>query len=189
MVDCYLSLSSRLHTVISVSLPHTYVPASILNSDPVFLFFSRIVLALSKLTWFVDIQSHVSLSIEERSRLCGCLNYEKLSLAVCKELAKNPRIPPRIAVQALISQQSRVPKESDYCNNLSTSSTTQMVLYNDAENFLEENEDMRQNLTRMQWRVVELEKECREMKGHMSKLVRHNVLTIPSHNRTLPRLC
>ncbi|XP_050275839.1 BTB/POZ domain-containing protein At3g19850 isoform X2 [Quercus robur] len=137
----------------------------------------------------IYIQSHVSLSIEERSRLCGCLNYEKLSLAVCKELAKNPRIPPRIAVQALISQQSKVPKELDYYNNLSTSSTTQMVLYNDAENFLEENEDMRQNLTRMQWRVVELEKECREMKGHMSKLVRHNVMTIPSHNRTLPRLC
>ncbi|XP_023909221.1 BTB/POZ domain-containing protein At3g19850 isoform X3 [Quercus suber] len=137
----------------------------------------------------IYIQSHVSLSIEERSRLCGCLNYEKLSLAVCKELAKNPRIPPRIAVQALISQQSKVPKELDYCYNLSTSSTTQMVLYDDGENFLEENEDMRQNLTRMQWRVVELEKVCREMKGHMSKLVRHNVPTIPSHNRTLPKLC
>lgn len=169
-------------------------PLPYLILTQVFLLFSRIVvLALSILTWFVDIQSHVSLSIEERSRLCGCLNYEKLSLAVCKELAKNPRIPPRIAVQALISQQSKVPEELDYCDNLSTSGTTQIVLYNDkdndAESFLEENEDMRQNLSRMQWRVVELEKVCRETKGLMSKLVRHNVLTIPSHNRTLPRLC
>lgn len=143
-------------------------PLPYLILTQVFLLFSRIVLALSILTWFVDIQSHVSLSIEERSRLCGCLNYEKLSLAVCKELAKNPRIPPRIAVQALISQQSKVPEELDYCDNLSTSGTTQIVLYNDkdndAESFLEENEDMRQNLSRMQWRVVELEKVCRETK-------------------------
>lgn len=49
-------------------------------------------------------QSHPTISTEERSRLCRCLNYEKLSLEACKDLAKNPRIPPRIAVQALAAQ-------------------------------------------------------------------------------------
>jgi hypothetical protein len=140
---------------------------------------------------WISIQSHQSLSFEERSRLCGCLNYEKLSLEVCKELAKNPRIPPRIAVQALISQQSKVPKELDYKSPRTSSS--QMVLYNDindAESISEENEDLKQNIERMQCRVVELEKVCRQMKGQMSRMVRHNnVLPIPGHNRTLPRLC
>jgi hypothetical protein len=140
---------------------------------------------------WISIQSHQSLSFEERSRLCGCLSYEKLSLEVCKELAKNPRIPPRIAVQALISQQSKVPKELDYKSPRTSSS--QMVLYNDindAESISEENEDLKQNIERMQCRVVELEKVCRQMKGQMSRMVRHNnVLTIPGDNRTLPRLC
>jgi hypothetical protein len=119
-------------------------------------------------------QSHPSLSSEERSRICGCLNYEKLSLEVCKELAKKPRIPPGIAVQALISQQSKIgTKELVYGSILS-----------------EEKEDMTVNLERMQWRVVELEQVCREMKGQMSRLVRHNVLTnVPGHTRSLPRLC
>ncbi|KAJ6357360.1 hypothetical protein OIU78_005254 [Salix suchowensis] len=57
--------------------------------------------------------SHPTLSFEERSRLCGCLNYAKMSLEACKDLAKNPRIPPNIAVQALKLQHSKIP-ESDF---------------------------------------------------------------------------
>lgn len=46
------------------------------------------------------------------------------------------------------------------------------------------------NLQRMQWRVVELEKLCRQMKGQMSRMVKHNhVLATPTHARPLPRLC
>ncbi|KAJ6312099.1 hypothetical protein OIU77_013783 [Salix suchowensis] len=54
--------------------------------------------------------SHPTLSFEERSRLCGCLNYAKMSLEACKDLAKNPRIPPNIAVQALKLQHSKIPE-------------------------------------------------------------------------------
>lgn len=49
-------------------------------------------------------QSHPCLSLEERSRLCRCLNNKKLSLEACKELAKNPRVPPRVSVEALAAQ-------------------------------------------------------------------------------------
>lgn len=49
-------------------------------------------------------QSHPCLSVEERTRICRCLNFKKLSLEACKELAKNPRIPPRVAVEALAAQ-------------------------------------------------------------------------------------
>ncbi|XP_059447058.1 BTB/POZ domain-containing protein At3g19850-like [Corylus avellana] len=130
------------------------------------------------------IESHPSLSSEERSRICGCLNYEKLSLEACKELAKKPRIPPGIAVQALISQQSKIPTKDPEL--VYGSPTTSIGL----ESLSEENQDMTLNLQRMQWRVVELEQVCREMKGQMTRLVRHNVLTsIPGHSRSLPRLC
>lgn len=40
------------------------------------------------------------------------------------------------------------------------------------ESFSEESEDMKMNLQRMQWRVVELERVCKEMKNNMSRLVR-----------------
>lgn len=58
----------------------------------------------------------------------------------------------------------------------------------DKESFSEENGDVKLNLQRMQKRVVELESVCREMKGQMTKLVRHTVFT-PTQARTLPKLC
>ncbi|KAL6187214.1 hypothetical protein ACLB2K_043329 [Fragaria x ananassa] len=161
----------------------------------------------------IYLESHPTLSFEERSRLCRCLNYEKLSLEACKELAKNPKIPPRVAIQALISQQSKVTATEEFvhaspCSTASasnhfnshshSSSHSQMVLYNnggvgaDKDSFPEESSlDTKLNLQRMQWRVVELEKLCREMKGQMSKMVKNNVLSssTPTHGRALPRLC
>lgn len=93
-----------------------------------------------------------------------------------------------IAVQALISQQSKLETKELVCKS-PRGSSSQMVLYGDLESFSEGKEDVTQNLQRMQWRVVELEKVCRDMKGQMSR-VRHKVLTVPGHSRsTLPRLC
>ncbi|KAK4484080.1 hypothetical protein RD792_011300 [Penstemon davidsonii] len=121
------------------------------------------------------LQSHPALSLEERSRLCRCLNYEKLSLEACKDLAKNPRIPPRIAIQALSSQHSNIQiidDDEDINNN-----NCQLVLYDHHK--LNTEEHMKVNLERMQSRVVELEKVCREMKGQMRKMVK----IAPQHTR------
>lgn len=131
-------------------------------------------------------QSHRGLSFEERSRLCRCLNYEKLSFEVCKELAKNPKIPPKIAVQALISQKSKIPTKDHQLvyKNPSTNSSHQMVLKKDINlhSFSKEDKDhMKLSLQRMQRRAVELEKACMVMNGQMSEMVRHN--------RNFPRLC
>lgn len=171
-------------------------------------------------------QSHPCLSLEERSRLCRCLNYEKLSLEACKDLAKNPRIPPRIAIQALVSQHSSIPKDyhsdhhqdysyindHDHDTQLTKSSRELMVLFNNngghdhlhfdstdnssrssSRHEHKEVDDgvVKLNLQKMQWRVVELEKICREMKGQMSKMVKDDrVMTSgSSHGRPLPRLC
>ncbi|KAI3453278.1 hypothetical protein Pfo_009941 [Paulownia fortunei] len=151
----------------------------------------------------IYLESHPALSLEERSRLCRCLNYKKLSLEACKDLAKNPRIPPRIAVEALASQHSSI-QTAEFVNDDSSSLSTstkgvnntndyQLVLYkhnddgkskSDTESLPEE-EETKVNLERMQWRVVELEKVCREMKGQMARMVK----LAPQHNRPLPRLC
>lgn len=139
---------------------------------------------------YIWLQSHPVLSLEERSRLCRCLNYEKLSLEACKDLAKNPRISPRIAVKALASQGSLSNPTTTKDNN------NQMVLYktnksdhhhnsSDQQSLQEEeHEYMRLNLQKMQWRVVELEKICKDMKGQMTKMVKTG-----GHTRALPRLC
>lgn len=138
------------------------------------------------------LQAHPSLPFDERSKLCRCLNYEKLSLEVCKELAKSPKIPPRVAIQALISQQSKVPRNELENRSLSTASNdSKMSFYScsDKESLSEESGEVKLNLQRMQTRVVELENVCREMKGQMSKLGRHTVLGSPTHSRALPKLC
>ncbi|GAB4850666.1 hypothetical protein Ancab_029977 [Ancistrocladus abbreviatus] len=163
----------------------------------------------------IYLESHPGLSTEERSRLCRCLNYEKLSLEACKDLAKNPRIPPRVTVEALASQTAAKGYDLDHdqssCESPTTSSirssnmtlsssisnkiSKSIVLYNDkgsadAESNPEQeitSEDMRLNIQRMQWRVLELEKLCREMKGQMSKLFMKHHKSMP--NRSSPRLC
>ena len=101
-------------------------------------------------------QSHGTLTMEERGTLCRCLNYEKLTLEGCKDLARNRRIPPGIAVQALSSQ--RLPKGP---NPLSPSRTPRRLVVD------EEKEALRVDLRRMQGRVVELETACKEMKGQV----------------------
>ncbi|KAE8699034.1 BTB/POZ domain-containing protein [Hibiscus syriacus] len=64
------------------------------------------------------LQSHPTLSFVDRSKLCRCLNYEKLTFEASKELAKNPRIPPNSSVQALICQQSKVSQNGFYIRGL-----------------------------------------------------------------------
>ncbi|GFY91616.1 auxin-responsive family protein [Actinidia rufa] len=118
----------------------------------------------------IYLESHPSLSLEERSRLSRCVNYEKLSLQACKDLAKNPRIPPRIAVQALVSQHPNIiapPSPTTTTTKAAISNTRQMA--GEEIEIHHHHEDMRLNLQRMQWRVVELEKECRQMKGQTSE--------------------
>lgn len=142
----------------------------------------------------IYLQSHPRLPEEERSKICRCLNYTKLTLEACKDLAKNPRIPPTISVRALISQQPNLPSpDSHYYSCSSRPRTSGACLFydgGDTESFSsaeEESQDMRVNLQNMQWRVVELEKACREMKAQMSKLA---PMARNSDRRTvLPKLC
>ncbi|KAK7264155.1 hypothetical protein RJT34_31759 [Clitoria ternatea] len=137
----------------------------------------------------IYLESHPSIIFEERSRLCRCLNYSKLSFEASKDLAKNPRIPPRVAMQALISQQSKIPT-SEFVPEGPRSKSSQIVLYNEAnrESFSQEKKDVRLSLEGMQWKVIELEELPKEMNGEVSKLFT-NVLLNPVRARSSPRFC
>ncbi|XP_026408101.1 BTB/POZ domain-containing protein At3g19850-like [Papaver somniferum] len=145
----------------------------------------------------IYLEAHPTLSVEEKSRLCECLNYEKLTLEACKDLAKNIRVPPRVSIQALISQQaSKVSIKTTLQDNLIQSETQMMILCpkkqaSDNERFREstlEKDELKLNLQRMQWRVMELEKSCREMKNQMSEIKMKNQVIISSPVRTLTKL-
>jgi predicted RNase H-like nuclease (RuvC/YqgF family) len=125
-----------------------------------------------------------------------------MSFEACKDLAKNPRIPPNIAVQALKSQHSKIPLSDcpfsvkDVEGPSTSSSSGHMVLHSDnVERLSQETQEMRMNIQRMQCRVMELENACREMKGRISKVVRHDVNVMsstPPYNYSrspFPRLC
>ncbi|XP_057445216.1 BTB/POZ domain-containing protein At3g19850-like isoform X2 [Lotus japonicus] len=125
----------------------------------------------------IYLESRPVISFEEGSKLCICLNYNKLSFEACKDLAKNPRIPPRIAMQALICQQKNIPLCDFGIEGSEIMSPSQIILYDEdnTDSFLEEKEDIKLNLERMQWRVSELEKLCTEMKVQMLRFTRQNV--------------
>ncbi|EOA40129.1 hypothetical protein CARUB_v10008836mg [Capsella rubella] len=52
----------------------------------------------------IYLQSHPNLTSRDRAKICRCLNYKKLTMETCRQLARNPKIPPEIAIEALKSR-------------------------------------------------------------------------------------
>ncbi|KAE9616827.1 putative SKP1/BTB/POZ domain, NPH3 domain-containing protein [Lupinus albus] len=134
------------------------------------------------------LEVHAQLSQEDRMKLCCGLNYEKLSPQACVHLSQNTKFPPKSAVQALISQSSKLnnvlrptPSTTPY-NNWPCSSgkgdktSEQDVLYDDGNfDISDDNEKLRTHLQGMQCRVMELEKICKKMQSQMRKITKSNV--------------
>lgn len=132
-------------------------------------------------------------------KICCAMKYEKLSSESCKHLARNSKFPSRTAIQALISQQSKLKSLLQDTNNYKTPLSTpslgkelnegeQIILYAKKLDLSTENEKLKAHLQGMQWRVMELEKLCRKMQTQMSKIMKTRIST-PSGARSLPRLC
>ncbi|KAG0476001.1 hypothetical protein HPP92_012842 [Vanilla planifolia] len=143
----------------------------------------------------IFLETHQDLPFEERTRLCRCLNYEKLTLVTCKDLAKNPRIPPVVAVQALVSQQSKL--GTDTGDDLEAESPTAVAyswaampeqLSPDSSN---DGEPLGFNMQKMQSRLVDSWRRLSEMRGHVSKMASGKYITSSPYygSRRLPRLC
>ncbi|XP_020597232.1 BTB/POZ domain-containing protein At3g19850-like, partial [Phalaenopsis equestris] len=146
----------------------------------------------------IYLESHPNLTFEERTILCRCLNYKKLTLETCKDLAKNPRIPPSVAVQALVSQQSKVQIRTNMvkaaeaeCRTSATSSWGVNSEQQNSSEYYTENEISALDLQKMQSRVIELEQLCEKMRGQMSKLVRGSFIASPTYysSRGMTKLC
>ncbi|KAK1280209.1 BTB/POZ domain-containing protein [Acorus gramineus] len=145
------------------------------------------------------LEVHGGLSEEEKTKICSALNHEKLSSEACKHLAQNAKFPSRIAIQALVSQQTKLKsllKDTGVFNPLygkvpvkgEENEGQQIVLYAEKLDISMENEKLKANLQGMQWRVMELEKLCKKMHAQMTKM-RKNKSTYHSGARSLPRLC
>lgn len=141
-------------------------------------------------------------------KICCGLNYEKLSPQAYLHLSQNTKFPSKSAVQALISQQSKLknslhitPGSTPY-NDFPCSSSgiaaaqkgkkektsEQVVLYAGNFDLSADNEKLRAHLQGMQWRVMELEKFCRKMQNQMAKMTKSKA-SGHSYSKSLPKLC
>ncbi|KAF7823095.1 BTB/POZ domain-containing protein [Senna tora] len=153
----------------------------------------------------IYLEVHAGLCEEERLRICCGLNYEKLSAEACLHLSQNTKFPSNSAVQALISQKSKLnhklhgtPSTSSFTDSPCSSSdagkkgkkeksSEQVVLYSGK---FDDNEKLKAHLQGMQWRVMELEKICRKMQSQMAKISKSRVSSSGnSYTRSLPKLC
>ena len=149
------------------------------------------------------LQSHPNLSSEDRTKLCRCLNYKKLTLEICKQLAKNLKIPPSIAVQALKSQQlsNELPDSREDKIKLNKTRNSRKYLqekpilvrlkgFGISERLVDGFEnDLRVDLERRHWHKVmdHSEKICKEKKSEIvSRLASHGHFRSSSN---FPRLC
>lgn len=154
------------------------------------------------------LEVHPQLSKDERIKICCGLNYEKLSPQACLHLSKNTKFPSKSAVQALISQQSKLknlllttatpistPYNDSLCGSSGSSqkgkkekSNEQVVLYAGNFDIQPANEKMKEHLQGMQWRVMELEKVCKKMQTQMAKMTKSKASGY-SYGKSLPKLC
>ncbi|RDX88667.1 BTB/POZ domain-containing protein, partial [Mucuna pruriens] len=154
------------------------------------------------------LEVHTQLSQEERLKICCGLNYEKLSPQACLHLSQNKKFSSKSAVQALISQQSKLknllhvtpsPSTTSYNDSPCSSSgaaqkgekdktNEQVVLYAGNFDLSTDNEKLKAHLQGMQWRVMELEKFCRKMQIQMAKITKSKA-SGHSYAKSLPKLC
>ncbi|XP_042007679.1 BTB/POZ domain-containing protein At3g22104-like isoform X3 [Salvia splendens] len=135
------------------------------------------------------LEVHSGLSEEQKMKVCRGLTYSKLSPQALDHLTRNANFPPKSAVQAVASQQHRLKSLlQDTGRATSTEGSKQVVLYAKKFNLTDENEKIKAHLQGMQWRVVELEKVCRKMQVHMTKVMKSRMAS-HSSAKSVPRLC
>ncbi|KAI3457254.1 hypothetical protein Pfo_013917 [Paulownia fortunei] len=150
------------------------------------------------------LEVHSGLSEEQKMKVCFGLNYEKLSSEAFNHLARNAKFPSQSAVQALISQQHKLKSllqdtnQATFTHSPNSFETThegsidegskQIVLYAKRLNLSEENEQLKAHLQGMQWRVLELEKACRKMQIHMTKMMKSR-MSNHTNAKSVPKLC
>ncbi|XP_074275234.1 BTB/POZ domain-containing protein At5g66560 [Silene latifolia] len=135
----------------------------------------------------VYLKAHSRISEEDREKICGVMNFEKLTLEACTHAAQNERLPLRAIVQVLFFEQLQLrdaiagtlstgdPHIPYYDNDESPHSHRRMATPKNVNSVtwaaaIRENEVLRNDMDRMRTRVHELERECSTMKKAIDKI-------------------
>ncbi|KAJ9564307.1 hypothetical protein OSB04_000273 [Centaurea solstitialis] len=103
----------------------------------------------------IYLKAHPVLSDAERKKLCGLLNYQKLSAEACAHAAHNTRLPAETVVQVLYYEQQRLKETMDDASKPSP-------LPEDMSSLQKENDDLKLELLEVKCRLKEVEKSYPE---------------------------
>lgn len=81
------------------------------------------------------VQAHPSLTEHERKRLCRVMDCQKLSIDACMHAAQNERLPLRVVVQVLFSEQVKI--SNALANNTAGSESQYQPLVSNRKTLLE----------------------------------------------------
>ncbi|KAL6991630.1 hypothetical protein U1Q18_009741 [Sarracenia purpurea var. burkii] len=129
----------------------------------------------------IYLKSHPWLVDSDKEQLCRLMDCQKLSLEACTHAAQNERLPVRIIIQVLYSEQLQLRTSiacGSFSDNLDVSRQLRSGLAGSTTGggggatALNENQILKLGMDSMRMRVSELEKECSNMKQEIEKLGR-----------------
>lgn len=132
-------------------------------------------------------QAHPWISEEEREKICGVLDCQKLTLEACTHAAQNERLPLRAVVQVLFFEQLQLrhaiagtliagdAAEAGQLSSDDENEAARAVALTPERNStwrsaVRENQVLRMDMDTMRTRVHELERECTTMKKAIEKI-------------------
>ncbi|XP_024524943.1 BTB/POZ domain-containing protein At1g30440-like [Selaginella moellendorffii] len=148
----------------------------------------------------IYLKAHHWLTELEREKLCRTMDCQKLSLEACTHAAQNERLPLRVVVQVLFFEQLQLRTAIAGCFLVSENVEASRPAYQNPRdaasgaaaaaaaaasnraaaggggggegwaNVLRENQVMKVDMDRMRSRVIELEKECTQMRQEIEKI-------------------
>ncbi|MBA0793949.1 hypothetical protein Gohar_018325 [Gossypium harknessii] len=112
----------------------------------------------------IYLKTHPSLSEHDRRRLCKIMNCEKLSFDACMHAAQNDRLPLRIVVQVLFSEQAKMRmamqgKESSIIADNSEQEEPRPSTNTEIKNLKSELENVKTNMAELQNDYSDLQQE------------------------------
>ncbi|KAJ0963383.1 hypothetical protein J5N97_028505 [Dioscorea zingiberensis] len=133
------------------------------------------------------LKAHPALTEGERERLCGVLEYQKLTLEACTHAAQNERLPLRAVVQVLFFEQLQLRRAvagTVLASDATALRTPELVMASAAQPeesaareggvpwraTVRENQVLKLDMDSMHARVRELERECARMKRALERM-------------------
>ncbi|CAL0331828.1 unnamed protein product [Lupinus luteus] len=116
----------------------------------------------------VDIyfKAHPRVSEAEREKICGVLDFEKLTLEACTHAAQNERLPLRAVVQVLFYEQIQL--RHAIAGTITAATTGEEC--DTWQVTVRDNQVLRLDMDSMRTRVHQLERECSSMKRVIEKI-------------------